>query len=216
MAAISMRPNFMRLAVVRGFFAVAVLCAWSISASASIKEAGNFLIELNREAVSQLNDPNTGNDQKVETFLDMIERTFDVVKIGKFVLGRNWRRTSPEQREAFIEVFARVNIQRFLPLFTKYADQRFDVTKVRQDDSNPRLYFVTSTVTRGEGPPAVVEWRTLKDDKRYRILDVKAEGVSMALTLRNEYSSVVRSEGVDGLIELLRSKVIDNDTLLSQ
>ena len=38
----------------------------------------------------------------------------------------------------------------------------------------------------------------------------------MALTLRNEYSSVIRSEGVDGLIEQLRSKVVDNDVLLTE
>ncbi len=196
-------------------FAVLILVGlWTASAAAGREDAGAFLTDLNSEAVALLKNDTLSGEQKVQTFVVLIERSFDVIKIGKFVLGRNWKRASPEQRDAFIDVFTKVNIQRFLPFFTRYADQKFEVTKVRRDDSNPRLFFVTSEVGQGDSPPAEIEWRTLQDDSRFRILDVKAEGVSMALTLRNEYSSVVKSQGVDGLIEQLQSKVVDNSILL--
>ena len=208
--------NASALSLVPAFAVLVLVSLWSATSAASRQDAGAFLSDLNTEAVALLNNDALSGEQKVETLVVMIERSFDVIKIGKFVLGRNWKRASPEQRDAFIDVFTKVNIQRFLPFFTKYADQKFEITKVRRDDSNPRLFFVTSEVGGDDSPPAVIEWRTVQGDTRFRILDVKAEGVSMALTLRNEYSSVVKSQGVDGLIEQLRSKVVDNSKLLPE
>ncbi len=173
-------------------------------------EAGQFLVALNASALENLNDTTIDEDQKQERFRILARDSFDLPRISKFVLGINWRRATPEQREAFLDVFEDVNLQRFMPMFAKYAEQRFTVDKTRQDKKKPRLYFVDSTIHRGEAEPVSIEWRIIKVDDRYRILDVVAEGVSMALTLRNEYGAVVKNKGVDGLIEMLRDKVNEN------
>ncbi len=171
------------------------------------QDAGEFIVDLNREAVAELNNETLTDGEKRERFDNMVLRSFDVPRMSKFVLGVNWRRATPEQREEFVTVFAKVNFERFLPLFTRYADQEFTVNRVRRDQDNPRLSFVNSTIKRGDSAPAAIEWRIIQTDDRYKVLDVKAEGVSMALTLRNEYGSVVKNHGVDGLIKQLRKKI---------
>ena len=176
-------------------------------ALAGAEEAGEFLLSLNAAALANLNDTTIGEDVRHQRFRKMARESFDIARISKFVLGINWRRATPKQREEFLDVFEEVNLQRFMPLFAKYADQKFTVDKTRQDQRKPRLYFVDSTVHRGEATPFSIEWRIIRDDERYRILDVVAEGVSMALTLRTEYGAVVKNEGVDGLIAKLREKV---------
>jgi phospholipid transport system substrate-binding protein len=176
-------------------------------ALASAEEAGKFLVSLNMAALETLNDTKIGEDQRQDRFRKMARDSFDIPRISKFVLGINWRRATPKQRDEFLDVFEEVNLQRFMPLFAQYADQKFTVDKARQDQQKPMLYFVQSTIHRGEAPPVSIEWRIIRNDARYKILDVVAEGVSMALTLRNEYSSVVKNEGVDGLIAKLREKV---------
>jgi phospholipid transport system substrate-binding protein len=177
------------------------------SARAGPADAGAFLVALNKAAIETLNDTTISEDQRHKKFRKLAQKSFDVPSISKFVLGINWRRATPAQREEFLDVFEDVNLQRFMPLFTKYADQVFTVTKVRQHEEKPRLYFVTSTISREEAPTATVEWRITKRDDEYKILDVVAEGVSMALTLRKEYGSVVKNSGLDGLIAQLREKV---------
>jgi len=190
------------------FVALAGLLAMPTQrAQAGPEDAGAFLVALNKTAIETLNDTTIGEDQRHKEFRKLAQKSFDVPRISKFVLGINWRRATPAQREEFLDVFEDVNLQRFMPLFTQYADQIFTVTKVRQHKEKPRLYFVTSTISREESPTATVEWRVTKRDDEYKILDVVAEGVSMALTLRKEYGSVVKNSGLDGLIDQLRQKV---------
>jgi phospholipid transport system substrate-binding protein len=177
------------------------------AALAGALEAGQFLVTLNAAAIDNLKDASIGEEQRQERFKKLARDSFDLPRISKFVLGINWRRATPEQREAFLDVFEDISLQRFMPLFSKYADQRFTVDKTRQDKDKPRLYFVDSTIHRGEAVPVSIEWRIVRRDDQYRILDVVAEGVSMVLTLRNEYGAVIKNKGVDGLIEVLQEKV---------
>jgi len=200
------RPEWFVLIVLAGLLAVPASVA-----QAGPEDAGAFLDALNKTAIETLNDTAISEDQRLQEFRKLAQKSFDVPRISKFVLGINWRRATPAQREEFLDVFEDVNLQRFMPLFTKYADQVFTVTKVRQHKEKPRLYFVTSTISREEAPTATVEWRVAKRDDEYRILDVIAEGVSMALTLRKEYGSVVKNLGIDGLIAQLREKVKSED-----
>lgn len=200
------RPVWYVLIVLAGLLAVP-----ASGARASAEDAGAFLDALNKTAIETLNDTAISEDRRLQEFRKLAQKSFDVPRISKFVLGINWRRATPAQREEFLDVFEDVNLQRFMPLFTKYSDQKFSVTKVRQHKEKPRLYFVTSTISRDQSPTATVEWRVTKRDDEYRILDVVAEGVSMALTLRKEYGSVVKNSGLDGLIAQLREKVKSED-----
>jgi phospholipid transport system substrate-binding protein len=174
---------------------------------ANTGDAGEFLLALNRNAVAQFNDASLSDEVKEQRFREMADQTFDIPSISKFVLGVNWRRATPEQRQAFIDIFKEVNTQRFLPMFSEYRDQKFSITQVRQDDNKPDLYFVSSMIDRSEGAPITIEWRLFRKDDTFHVLDVKAEGVSMVLTLRKEYSSVINNVGIDGLIEQLRDKI---------
>jgi len=196
-------------------FALIVLAGLAASPASAVLagalEAGQFLVTLNAAALNNLKDATIGEEQKKERFRKLARDSFDLPRISKFVLGINWRRATPEQREAFLDVFEGVNLQRFMPLCAKYADQKFTVDKTRQDKNKPRLYFVDSTIHRGEAEPVSIEWRIIKTDDRYKIIDVVAEGVSMVLTLRNEYGGVVKNEGIDGLIEKLRETIKKDD-----
>ncbi len=179
--------------------------------SANTEEAGKFLLALNHDAVAQFNDASLSDEEKEQRFREMAEQTFDIPSISKFVLGVNWRRATPEQKQAFVDIFKEVNTQRFLPMFSEYRDQKFSVTEVRQDANKENLYFVSSKIDRPEGAPITIEWRLFRRDDTFHILDVKAEGVSMVLTLRKEYGSVINNVGIDGLIEQLRD-MIDKGT----
>ena len=183
-----------------------------VPAAATEKAAKDFLVSLNREAVAQFRDPNLDDVEKEQRFRDLAERSFDIPRISKFVLGVNWRRATPEQQKDFITIFKEVNTQRFLPMFSKYSDQTFTVTKVRQDENKSDLFFVYSTITRPEGEPINVEWRVFNRGDQFTILDVVAEGVSMVLTLRKEYGSVINNDGLDGLIAQLRKMIEEGTT----
>jgi phospholipid transport system substrate-binding protein len=89
-------------------------------------------------------------------------------------------------------------MRRFLPLFAKYDDESIMVESVLAEETRPDFFRVSSRIDRAEGEPFAVVWRIRDTGESYRILDVVAEGVSMAISLRHEYGAVAKANGLDG------------------
>ncbi len=126
--------------------------------------------------------------------------------IGRFVLGRYWRRADAAQRSDFLDAFEDMMLYRFLPLFSEFSSERFDVGPARPYKNNPDFVSVESKLRQENGEPIHVNWRVRKHGDGYKIVDIIAEGISIAVTLRSEYVSVLKRNGgdVDALTQVLR------------
>ncbi|MGF1608582.1 MAG: phospholipid-binding protein MlaC [Kiloniellales bacterium] len=173
----------------------------------SPQDAGAFLVALGERAVHELGDQSLDESERERRFRRLFKESIDIETIGRFVLGKHWRRATPEERQDFLQVFEDATVQRFLPLFADYSGETFIISSQRRDANNPNHIFVTSKIALTSGDAYSVEWRVRELESGYRILDIIAEGVSMAITLRQEYSAVVSHSGIRGLVELLRAKV---------
>lgn len=179
-----------------------------LSAKDGAGQPDTFLVQFGNEAIAKLTDPGISDEDQIARFRELLYEGFDVPLISQFVAGRYWRSADEAERQAFVEVFERYLDQRFRPLFRQYQGQEFRTTGVRNDAGNADLYWVAMSVDVGSSSAAKLEWRLRKDNGGYKILDVKAEGVSMAQTLRDEYASVARSQGgLAGLTRVLREKI---------
>lgn len=176
-------------------------------------DAGDFLQNLGERALEELTVGSIDEAERERRFRDLLRQGFDLGAIGRFVLGKHWRRASQEQQDAFVGVFEDMIVQRFLPMFASYSGQSFTIGRIRRDEINPSHVFVTTTILQDGREPVTVEWRLRErvSTKTYRIIDIHAEGVSMAITLRQEYASVVRQSGLDHLIAELRRKISAGD-----
>ncbi|WP_169816594.1 MlaC/ttg2D family ABC transporter substrate-binding protein [Rhodovibrio salinarum] len=162
--------------------------------------AAQFIESLGQQAINELSDDGVPASERKQAFLDLLERGFALDAISRFVLGRYWRVASEQQQDKFQDVFKRIMAQRFLPLFRGYERDDFVVSGVGPDPTQPSLYAVRTMISRpnqtnGEGPKAEVIWRVRPRDGDYEIVDVKAEGVSMAITLRSEYNAAIQQAG---------------------
>jgi phospholipid transport system substrate-binding protein len=80
------------------------------------------------------------------------------------------------------------------------------------DSKNPKYTVVTSTYVDAQGRRVKTDWRLIERNGDYKVFDVVVEGVSMAITLRSEYASVIKNEGgLPGLVTLLRDKLARGD-----
>lgn len=195
-------------------FCVAILPLLSIvltgagRPASAASEAGEFLTSMTGRAIAQLTDESLPLSERKTRFRMLFRENFDVPAVGRFVLGRYWRKAKPEAREAFLRVFEEIMIQRFAPKFAGYAETKFEITRVRALDQEGQ-FVVRSKITPERGEPIEIDWRVRQRDGHFKILDVIGEGISMALTLRSEYASAIKTYGgrVEGLIDRLRSQV---------
>ncbi len=196
---------------------LAAVCFWAMilpvlagagQPASAASEPGAFLASMTGRAIAQLTDESLALPEREARFRVLFRENFDVPAVGRFVLGRYWRKAKPETQGAFLSVFEEIMIQRFAPKFAGYADTTFEVSRVRSLDQ-PGHFVIRSRISTDQGEPIEIDWRVRERDGHFKILDVIGEGISMALTLRSEYASAIKASGgrVEGLIDRLRAQV---------
>ncbi len=202
-----------RLAII--LLGIAVLAASpGRGQAAGTEDASAFLASLTDRAFAQLSDESLSMPERRQRFRILFREHFDVPAIGRFVLGRYWRKAKSPVREDFLSVFEEIMVRRFAPKFANYAETKFQIGLVRPLREKGQ-YMVASTVVPTEGEPLHIDWRVRDKDGRLKILDVVGQGISMALTLRSEYASAIKDSGgrVEGLVDKLRARIeSDPDT----
>jgi len=204
-----MRFRVSRFLLVPVVLALAVCLLPAVAPALDTKQAATFLAALQEKAASRLGDNSISAKEKEENFRKLFNENFDVPAIGQFVIGRYWRNASEADRKAFLAVFEDAMVQRFLPLLAENSSERFQIGTVTRDGNNENMALIDSRINRQEGEPYQVRWRVRESNGDFKILDIVAEGVSMAITYRSEYSAVLKSNGgqLPPLTDALREKV---------
>lgn len=179
------------------------------SVGASDLESGSsaFIKSLAEKAIGSLASRDTERDERIRRFRDMFKENFAVRSIGKFVLGRNFRKASKDELKEYYTLFEDLMVVSYVDRFATYAGEALTVEKTRTESESTATVF--SRIERPGGAKAIrVNWRVGTNGKIYKILDVVVEGTSMSQTLRSDFSSIVRSKGgkIAGLLEQLRLK----------
>ncbi len=137
--------------------------------------------------------------------LGFVRHHFDTERMGKFVLGRYWRKATFEQRKRFLELFELVTVRRFGPVLQEFPFDSFRIRSVDDDDYNNII--VVSTIEKDD-KIIKIKWRlTSSYFPEYQVIDITAEGVSLMLTLRAEYGSAIKQYGIEGVISRLENAV---------
>jgi phospholipid transport system substrate-binding protein len=157
--------------------------------------------------LQMLNDPQLSPAERQKRFGALLDKDFDFAKIGRFVLGRYWQTATEEQKQEFAPVFRDYVVQSYSVRFGEFTGASFKVTGQRPE--SPTSTIVSTTVMqRNSSTPAKVDWRVSTDTGSPKITEVIVDGISMSLTHRQEFASMIERSGggVTGLIAELKAK----------
>ena len=186
------------------------LLAWNATAEAAVDatKAENFVKNLTQEGIEQLINSNVSETEKKARFTKLFNEDLDLDFIGKFVLGRYWRTATPTQRQDFIDVYRKLNIQTWSARFDEFKGKHFEFLGTETSKSADQI-FVNTQVPMPEGAPASVKWRVKDTNGKMRVVDIIIENVSLAQTARSEYTGYIQKspKGIDGLIADLKAKL---------
>lgn len=173
--------------------------------AAAAADPAAVITNLGNQALEVLGN-NVDPKLRVARFRQLFSEDFDVPGIARFVLGRYWRVATEPQQQEFVKLFADYIALAYSNRLAEYSGETLRVTGSRPA---PDGSVVSSEIVRPNGaPPAKVDWVLTPHDGAYKISDVVVEGVSMAVTQRSEFASVIQRNGgqVQGLITALRQK----------
>jgi phospholipid transport system substrate-binding protein len=179
---------------------VALHALWVAPAQAK-GDASSFVQQLGNRAIGVLQDDGSTLAQREAMFRDILVEGFDLNLIGRFVLARYWKKASEEQQANYLRAFGEFIVRKYSAMLGGYAGEVFTV--VSEQPSGDKDVMVLTRIDRPSGPPIEAHWRVRGKDGEQRIIDVLVEGISMAMTQRAEFKSVVKRHGIDGLIQIL-------------
>ncbi len=198
----------------RGFIAafsgaILVMAIGLSTAKAVDIEAGatEFVTSMAQNAINSLASKDTNRGERINRFRVMFNEKFAVRSIGKFVLGRYWKKATEEERSEYLKLFEDLMVVSYVDRFARYAGEALQVKKARGENKSTVTVF--SEIMRPGGAKSIrVNWRIGTNGKIYKVLDLVVEGTSMSNTLRSDFSSIVRRSGgkVAGLIKELHNK----------
>ena len=172
---------------------------------ANAQDARAFVATLGEQAIQVLG-PNASPAQRLTRFRELFHDDFDIPGIGQFVLGRYWRTATPQQQEDFLGLFQEYLVRAYSARLSEYAGEPFRVTGSRPQGDQT---IVSSEIIRPTGSRIAVDWYLIHVGGSYRITDVYVTGVSMKVTQRDEFASVIQRSGgsIAGLLGQLRQKL---------
>lgn len=172
-------------------------------------DPGAVIATLGDKALAEIKKNSAARPQMEANFKVLLETYFDVPSISKFVLARYWRVATEAERVEFTTLFEQLVVQSYAARFSEYSGETFKVTNVVKDQPDPGDAIVHSQIQAAGQEPVRADWRLKNLTGGYRIVDVKIEGVSMVQTFRDEFASVIRTNGgtVSGLNGALRKKI---------
>ena len=162
----------------------------ALYSTSGLCDSKSLIEDLGNRAITTLTNSTESSDMIESNFLKLFDEGFDVRNIANFVMGRYWRQATPDQQERFIKIFRTRVKKAYASRFREYKGVKFVIGKVHNRHGSD---YVESTIQKPNGPLTNVEWRVKKD----KIQDVKVEGVSMSVTMRDDYNSLLSQKNGD-------------------
>ena len=190
-----------------------LLAALSQTPARAADEPSAFIQNLGDQAIQILQNKQLGQKDREAQFSKLFTEGFDVAEIGRFVLGRYWNVASPDQQQQYQKLFATYVVAVYANRFSQYSGEKFTVAG---SQPTPDGASVASQIIRPNGgPPINIVWKIAKEGNGFKIRDVVAENLSMTVTQRAEFASVVErggggTAGIDALNNTLKQKIAAN------
>ena len=173
-------------------------------------DPGKMVLELSQNVVSELNanrEQLESSPQEVKRFAEKFVLPYiDTQKMARYVLAREWRSASEEQKAAFVEAFTNTLIRSYSQSLLRLNIDSVDVKPAQEE--KPGRVTVASTVTQADGNRSDVIYRVFLDKKlnKWMLYDVTVEGISLLLNYRKSYGSAIAQKGLEAVIAEMQDK----------
>jgi phospholipid transport system substrate-binding protein len=188
-----------------------IIAAAPANADQHLAASSAFIQSLADRAIDTLTAEGQTTEMRRQEFRGLFREGFAINGIARFVLGRYWRGASEADRTEYMALFEDVIVNTWADRFSEYSGEKFEVQQAVDAPSAhkaEKVAIVRSLFFSDPQTPVRIDWRVASRGDIYKITDVSVEGISMANTQRDEFSSVIRSNSgqISALLDILRKK----------
>ena len=163
-----------------------------------------FIEELVGDAIKTLSDKNISKPEKEKKIKTIALENIDINAISMYTLGAIRKTLDQDTLEKYKELFEKYFLKSLTSRLSDYSNNKFEVISAEQKTETTTI--VTSKIVENSSQPEIkIEWRIYtKNSLKPLIRDLRVEGLSIARTQKEEFSSILNSNNNDMNILFLK------------
>ena len=166
----------------------------------------NVFVQSTVNKASEILSKNITRDEKIEKLKIIAKESVDIKGVGFYSLGSIRKSLNDDQKEKYLELFESYFLKSFSSRLAEYTNPHIEVTGQKVINKN---YTIVSSnlVGTSERPEVKIDWRIYtKNPSTPLIRDLIIEGLSLARTQKEEFSSILNSndDDINALFKILK------------
>tara|TARA_Y100000817_G_scaffold281298_1_gene245861 strand:+ start:59 stop:643 length:585 start_codon:yes stop_codon:yes gene_type:complete len=180
---------------------IVILIFYFLNLSSAYSIAPDVFVQSTVNRASQILSKNISKEEKINELKSIASETVDIKGVGFYSLGSARKVLNDEQKEQFFQLFEKYFLKSFSSRLAEYTNPKIEVYGKKVINEN---YTIVNSilVSTSERPEIKIDWRIYtKNPDNPLIRDLIIEGLSLARTQKEEFSSILNSN--DGNINAL-------------
>jgi phospholipid transport system substrate-binding protein len=186
------------------FFFISIILLVSSNSNSAESNAEAFVLKLTDEAKIIFNDKSLNKDSRLKKLNELSSKYLDLDALAGYTLGNYRERATNSERENFNKLFREYFIKNMSSKLNDFADQDLKVIDSKKINEN-NIIVSTKIFSKKDAQEIAVEWRIFTKDSKLLARDLVVEGLSLARTQKEEFSSIIASKGFVGVITALEN-----------
>ena len=192
-------------------YLISLIFFFQTSLQAYSSNPKDFIDELVNEAINTLKDKNLNDDQK-KAFIETVAiENVDINALGLYTLGELRKSAEKEDLKDYQNSFRKYFLKSLTSRLTDYSSSKFEISG--EDKKSSNYTIINSKVSPEDGSPEIkIDWRIYtKNPDKPLIRDLIVEGLSLARTQKEEFSSILNSNNNDIKILIIKLEEFVNN-----
>tara|TARA_Y100001980_G_C14369640_1_gene174975 strand:+ start:59 stop:649 length:591 start_codon:yes stop_codon:yes gene_type:complete len=186
---------------------VLIILFYFLTLGNTLSIEADVFVQSTVNRASKVLSENLSKDEKINKLKIIAEETVDIKGIGFYTLGPIRKELNKNQKEEYTKLFREYFLKSFSSRLSEYTNPEIDVFSKEVLSEN---YTIVNSLLKGtsERPEVKIDWRVYtKNPDNPLIRDLIIEGLSLARTQKEEFSSILNSNNND--IDILFKTLID-------
>ncbi len=191
------------------FMLTALLALTAPGGQAATSSAMDVVRNTATQVIDRIRSEKEQLDSHPERIYDLVNELviphFDFISMSKWVLGKNWRNATEDERSQFTEEFRTLLVRTYAKALLEYSEQEIKyLDELSSENSN--LVVVKTEVSQSGSSAIPIHYRMHVSGGDWKVIDVAVDGVSLVSTYRGEFASHIRKNGISNLIVKLAER----------
>ena len=168
----------------------------------------DFTAHVTSQVMEIFRDQDKKEMQKRTELALLFQQSVDTDWIGKFVLGRFWKDSSPAQQEEYLKLYRNYVTNNYTSKFSNDDIADIKAINVTSVTPLPEGDFTAKTLIVQKGEEDVhVDYLLAENNGKCAVHDIKVEGVSLLTSQRSEFAALAGASGVQAVIDAMKKKL---------